>query len=99
MVVVSWYGTKPVSLMLAPEFHMGRHRIVSSQSKSISASLQPRWGFDRITNVLSDLLPTLHPAVMITHQIPFDQAPKASELIDEHPEEVVAVALIYEGGN
>ena len=43
IVVCSWYGTKPVPLMLGGAFHRRRLRIVSSQVSTIDAALQPRW--------------------------------------------------------
>src|SRR5262249_38511881 len=43
VAVVSYYGTRPVSLVLAPEFHFRRHHIVSSQVSSMGSGLQPRW--------------------------------------------------------
>ena len=43
VVVCSWYGTKPVPLLLGGPFHRRRLRIVSSQVGTIDAALQPRW--------------------------------------------------------
>jgi 2-desacetyl-2-hydroxyethyl bacteriochlorophyllide A dehydrogenase len=96
VVVVSWYGVKPVQLVLSPEFHMRRLRMVSSQVNVIGSGLQPRWDVQRRMNVVFDLLPSLHPKELITHRIPFDNAPEAYRLIDEEPESVLAVVLNYD---
>jgi 2-desacetyl-2-hydroxyethyl bacteriochlorophyllide A dehydrogenase len=93
--VVGWYGDKEVPLKLAPEFHVRRLRIVSSTVMLAGSGLQPRWDLARKLAVAVDWLPKLQASELITHRIPFDQAPEAYRLIDEHPEQVLSVALIY----
>jgi 2-desacetyl-2-hydroxyethyl bacteriochlorophyllide A dehydrogenase len=93
--VVSFYGDRPVKLILAPEFHVGRLKVISTQGGGFNALLRPRWDFRRRTRTAIELLPSLHTAAMITHRIPFERAPDAFRLIDENPGETLAVALIY----
>lgn len=95
VVVVSWYGTKPVTLTLAPAFHMRRQRLVSSQVCAMGSGLAPRWDIARRMEVVWDVLPTLHPDELITHRVPFDEAPRAFDLFDEQPDDVLAVVLTY----
>jgi len=94
--VVSFYGDRPVELVLTPEFHVGRQRIVSTMVGHVNPALRStRWDFRRRTRATIELLPGLHTAEMITHRIPFDHAPKAFQLLDETPDDVLAIALTY----
>jgi threonine dehydrogenase-like Zn-dependent dehydrogenase len=95
VVVPAWYGTKPVSLPLGGSFHRGRMRIVSSQVGSLDPALGPRWDRGRRQALARDLLGKLQLAPLITHQIPFERAAEAYDLVDRHPEEVVQVILTY----
>jgi 2-desacetyl-2-hydroxyethyl bacteriochlorophyllide A dehydrogenase len=95
VVVASWYGTKPVPLMLGGNFHRRRLRIVSSQVSTIDAALQPRWSHQRRLATARDLLPRLELASLISHRIPFECAAEAYTLVDRHSEEAVQVLLTY----
>jgi 2-desacetyl-2-hydroxyethyl bacteriochlorophyllide A dehydrogenase len=95
IVVCSWYGTKPVPLLLGGPFHRRRLRIVSSQVGSIDAALQPRWSYARRLALACELLPKIQLEPLISHRIPFAQAAEAYRLIDEQPESTVQVVLTY----
>lgn len=95
VVVVSWYGTKEVRLNLGGHFHRGRVRLRSSQVGCLNPALAARWDHGRRLAVAVDLLPRLRLADLISHRIPFAEAPRAYRLVDEHPEEVVQVVLTY----
>jgi 2-desacetyl-2-hydroxyethyl bacteriochlorophyllide A dehydrogenase len=95
IVVCSWYGTKPVPLLLGGPFHRRRLRIVSSQVGSIDAALQPRWSYARRLALARELLPRIRLEPLISHRIPFAQAAEAYRLIDEQPESTVQVVLTY----
>src|SRR5205085_3943316 len=82
VVVSSWYGTKPVSLMLGAAFHRRRLRIVSSQVSNIDASLQPRWTSARRLALARDLLCDLELRALISHHIPFQRAADAYRVVD-----------------
>ena len=97
VVAVSWYGTKPVPLALGGHFHRGRVRLRSSQVGGLDPALAPRWDRARRTALVSELLPQLRLAELISHRIPFAEAPAAYRLLDEHPEEALQVVLTYEG--
>jgi 2-desacetyl-2-hydroxyethyl bacteriochlorophyllide A dehydrogenase len=97
VVVCSWYGTEPVELRLGGAFHRNRIRLVSSQVSSIDSALQPRWTKSRRLKLALDLLPELRLAPLITHRIPFREAPEAYRLVDQHPERVVQLLLTYDG--
>jgi len=96
VVVVSWYGTKPVTLQLGQQFHRGRIRLRSSQVGHVDPALAPRWDCERRTEVALSLLPTLPLHELVSHTIPFSSAPEAYRLVDEQPGETMQVVLTYE---
>lgn len=96
VVAVSWYGTKPVTLTLGGHFHRGRVRLRSSQVGRLNPALAPRWDHARRLALVVDLLPQLRLAELISHRLPFAEAPAAYRLLDERPEETTQVVLIYD---
>lgn len=96
VVVVSWYGTKPVTLRLGGRFHRGRVRLRSSQVGQIDPALAPRWDRARRLGLVVELLPQLHLASLISHRIPLGEAAAAYRLLDESPDEVVQMVLTYD---
>jgi threonine dehydrogenase-like Zn-dependent dehydrogenase len=98
IVVASFYGDRPVEVVLSPEFHVGRQRIVSTMVGGVNPALGPRWDFGRRTATAIELLPGLHTAELITHRIPFERAAEAFRLLDESPADALAIALTYGGG-
>jgi len=97
IVAVSFFGTRVVPLVLSPEFHFRRQRIVSAQVSSIGSGLQPRWSFARRTSVAFDLLRQDWLHTPISHRFPFERAQEAYRLIDTRPEEALGVLLTYSG--
>jgi threonine dehydrogenase-like Zn-dependent dehydrogenase len=98
VVVASWYGTKPVTLSLGGHFHRGRVRVRSSQVGRIAPELGARWDRARRTEAALGLIPRLHLEGLVSHHIPFEEAPRAYRLVDEEPGETVQVVLTYDGG-
>jgi threonine dehydrogenase-like Zn-dependent dehydrogenase len=94
--VVGWYGAKQIPLVLAPQFYSRRLKLVSSSVLYAGSGLQPRWDLGRKLQVALDLLPSMHPEEMISHRIPFAQAPEAFRLLDERLGETMAVILTYD---
>jgi threonine dehydrogenase-like Zn-dependent dehydrogenase len=97
VVVASWYGSKPVTLSLGGHFHRGRVKVRSSQVGRISPELGPRWDRARRTEAVLYLLPRLRLAELVSHKVPFEEAPRAYRLVDEAPGETVQVVLTYGG--
>jgi 2-desacetyl-2-hydroxyethyl bacteriochlorophyllide A dehydrogenase len=94
--VVGWYGAKQIPLVLAPQFYSQRLKLVSSSVLYAGSGLQPRWDLGRKLQAALDLLPSMHPEDMISHRIPFAQAPDAFTLLDEHLDQTLAVILTYD---
>lgn len=96
VIAASWYGTKPVDLMLGGHFHRGRVRLRSSQVGSLSPEAAPRWDRMRRMQTAMSLLPCLHLKNLISHRFSFEEAPEAYRMLDERPAEVVQVVLVYQ---
>jgi len=95
VVVLSWYGIKPVTLHLGKEFHRQRLTIKSSQVSHLNPALGPRWSTRRRMETVLRLLPQLRLEELISDIVPFEQAYGAFERIDGKPEEVMQVVLSY----
>jgi threonine dehydrogenase-like Zn-dependent dehydrogenase len=67
----------------------------ASQVGTIAPELAHRWSVQRRRDTAVKLLSRLRVAELITHVLPFDEAPAAYELIDRHPEQVIQVLLSY----
>jgi 2-desacetyl-2-hydroxyethyl bacteriochlorophyllide A dehydrogenase len=96
IAAVAWYGTREVPLVLTPEFHFRRPRIVSSWVGMIGSGQQARWTPERQRDVALSGVSQIEVERLITHRVPFAEAPRAYELIDSHPEQTLAVLLDYE---
>lgn len=96
VVVASWYGAKPVTLSLGGHFHRGRVRLVSSQVGRIAPALAPRWTVERRRAVARGLLRSLPLAELISHRIPFAEAPTAFAMLELRPESALQVVLTYD---
>ena len=94
-LVVSWYGTKEVSLPLGADFHRRRLRIRSTQVSTIPARLGARWNVHRRRAVTRDLLDRLPVGVLATHAFPFLQAADAFAAVDRGEPGLVHAALCY----
>jgi 2-desacetyl-2-hydroxyethyl bacteriochlorophyllide A dehydrogenase len=95
IIVLSYYGRRPATLRLSPEFHLRRQRIVSSMVGVVGSGLQPRWDPERRMDVAMERLAGLDVQHLITHRIPFDRAPEAYAIIDTRPEQSLGVLLEY----
>ncbi len=96
ITAVSFFGNRTVPLILAPEFHYRRHRLISSQVSTVGSGLQPRWTLGRRMATVFDLLADDRLRTPISHRLPFADAPEAYRLLDEEPETTMGVALNYE---
>ena len=97
VVVASWYGTKPVTLELGGHFHRGRVRLRSSQVGRSNPALAPRWNRARLMEEVLGLLGRLKLKELISHRIPFEEAPEAYTLLEERPQEALQVIFTYKG--
>jgi threonine dehydrogenase-like Zn-dependent dehydrogenase len=61
----------------------------------MSPDLSPRWDRDRRMETVLDLLPRLRLKELVSHRFPFEEAPDAYRLVDEHPGKAVQVVLTH----
>lgn len=90
IAVLSYFGKRPVPLVLAPEFHWRRQAIISS-----NAGTRPRWTPERRTAATLAMLPGLGVPDLVSEEVSFGEAPAAYRAVDEAPDEVLAVILRY----
>jgi threonine dehydrogenase-like Zn-dependent dehydrogenase len=95
VVVMSWYGTKPVILHLGEEFHRNRIKMRSSQVSHIDPALTPRWSVKRRMDIVLKLLPQFDLSQLISHVYPFEEAQRAYEKVDKDSAETLQVVLNY----
>jgi 2-desacetyl-2-hydroxyethyl bacteriochlorophyllide A dehydrogenase len=95
IIIGSWYGKKTSQVSLGTDFHRKRIQIVSSQVSKIQPSYSGRWDKKRRIDVCWKLLKTIKPDRLVSHIIPFENAQKAYEMIDAHPDKTLQVLLKY----
>ncbi|MFW6002946.1 MAG: zinc-dependent alcohol dehydrogenase [Halanaeroarchaeum sp.] len=96
VIVGSWYGTKRAHLDLGADFHRDRVSIESSQVSTLAPDSRGRFTRDRRAAVALDRLRTMDTASLITHRVPFTDAPSAYSMLDRRPETAIQVLLTYE---
>lgn len=94
VVVVSYYGTRQVQLLLAPEFHYRRIRVVSTQAGRINPELTPRWSMPRRVAVAMDRLRGVD-LDLVSHRFALADAGRAYETVDRPEGDVRGVLLTY----
>ena len=97
VVAASWYGTKPVGLPLGGRFHRGRVGIKSSQVGRMAPELSARWNAERRSEaVISHLRdPCIPLEPLVSHRVPFREAPAAYRMLDEGSDKAVQVVFDY----
>ncbi|MGH2447306.1 MAG: zinc-dependent alcohol dehydrogenase, partial [Chloroflexota bacterium] len=96
VAVLAYYGAKPIPLVLSPEFHVQRLRVVSVQNAMVGSGLQPRWDTTRRMGVVMERLTKIDTDRLITHRFGIEQAPEAYQLLDQHPDQALGVLLDYQ---
>lgn len=95
VAVLSFFGTRQVPLVLSPEFHYRRLRMISSQVSSLGSGLQPRWSRERRNAAAFDLLRSDWLVTPVSHELPFERAPEAYAILDKTPQDAMGIVLRY----
>lgn len=95
VIALSWYGGSFDGLDLAGEFHHNRVQVVCSQVAAVNPDLGPLWTVDRRMARVREYLAGLDLMPLISHRVPFDEAPRAFDLVDRHADETMQVLLTY----
>jgi len=96
VVIGSWYGDRPATLALGGTFHRSRIRLIGSQVSTIAPRWTGRWSKARRLGVAWRMLAAIEPTRLITHRFPLCRAAEAYDLLDQRPDEAVAVLLTYD---
>lgn len=95
IVELSWYGNRPPSIPLGESFHSRRLQLIGSQVGSVSPLRRPRWPHARRLAKALALLDDPRFDRLVTHVIPFAQAPARLPHLLTHEEDALAILLDY----
>jgi threonine dehydrogenase-like Zn-dependent dehydrogenase len=93
VAVAAWYGTRPVTLSLSPDFHLNSIKIISIHAFHLDED--NRWDRERIDLTSLDFLKSIDVEPLISHRIPFDDAPRAYRELDQNTGQTLGVLLTY----
>ncbi|RXT54254.1 zinc-dependent alcohol dehydrogenase [Bradyrhizobium betae] len=93
IAVPAWYGTRPVTLSLSPDFHLKSLKIISIHVSNLDED--KRWDAERKFLTSVDYLSKIDVERFLSHRIPFAEAPQAYDLIDKNPDETYSILLEY----
>lgn len=96
VIVGSWYGTKRASLDLGGGFHRDRVSIESSQVSTLAPDSRGRWSKQRRLDTALDHLRRLDTERLVTHELPFENAPSAYDLLADDRNDALQVLLRYD---
>ncbi|WP_428032020.1 zinc-dependent alcohol dehydrogenase [Ancylobacter sp.] len=95
IVEMSWYGDAAPAVPLGESFHSRRLQLIGSQVGSVSASRRPRWTHARRLAKALALLDDARLDRLVSHVVPFAQAPaRLPELLAEG-QDALAILLDY----
>lgn len=97
LLIVSWFGSKPVALPLGGAFHRRRLTIRSTQVSTIPARMSATWTVARRRAEAAALLPELPLDELCTHVFPFGEAAGAFRAVDENAPGLMHAVLHYDG--
>ncbi|WP_130513890.1 zinc-dependent alcohol dehydrogenase [Krasilnikovia cinnamomea] len=95
--VASYHGD-PGGLRLGEEYHRNRITLLSSMTINGCPARTPTWTLDRLNATAREQITAGAVRVdqLITHRIPFAQAPAAYALLRDTPEKTIKVVLTYD---
>jgi 2-desacetyl-2-hydroxyethyl bacteriochlorophyllide A dehydrogenase len=97
VISLGFYQNNARGLYLGEEFHHNRVQIICSQIFAVNPALSYRWDVQRLERTIMALQAAgrLELTPLITHEIPFREAPAAYQLLEEHPDAAVQIVLTY----
>ena len=96
IIIGSWYGKKSTAIDLGGKAHRNRISICTSQVSSLAPELSGRWNKERRFDVAWQMLQTIKPSRLISHQVPLLEAEHIYKKIHETPERVVQAVFVYD---
>lgn len=95
IVEVSWYGEHAPSVPLGEAFHSRRLQLIGSQVGAVSPARRPRWPHARRLAKALDLLHDARLDRLVTHVVPFEEAPSRLPSLLAGGEDALAILLDY----
>lgn len=95
IIELSWYGEGTVPVALGGAFHARRLRIAASQVGHVSPSRRPRWDYARRLRAALGLLRDARLDALLTHDVPFAEAPARLPALLAAEADALAVSLRY----
>lgn len=96
VIEMSWYGDQSVEVPLGADFHSRRIKLISSQVGTIPAERQARWSFRRRMEVALSLLGDPRLDLLVSHRIPFVEAPERVPEVLNKNADVLAAMIVYD---
>lgn len=97
VIAGSWYGAGAAPLILGTRAHRNRNTIRFSQVSHLDPALTGRFDRVRRMKLALDWLSRLPVEPLITHRVPFSEAPEAWELLRASPRGCLQILLTHEG--
>ena len=97
VISLGFYQNNARGLYLGEEFHHNRVQIICSQIFAVNPALSYRWDVPRLERTIMALQAAgrLELTPLITHEIPFREAERAYQLLDQHPDSAVQAVLLF----
>jgi 2-desacetyl-2-hydroxyethyl bacteriochlorophyllide A dehydrogenase len=96
VLVASWFGTKPVPLLLGGAFHRRRLTLRSTQVSTIPARLSAEWTKKRRVEATLSLMKELPLDLLATHEFPLPQVSRAFRAVDTSIDGLIHAAINYQ---
>ncbi len=95
VVAAGFFQGEGAGLSLGEEFHHNRVQVVCSQISGVAPALSYRWDSYRLARTAVDLAVSgrLQLAPLVSHVLPFEEAPAAFDLLDRTPDQALQVVL------
>ncbi len=94
ITAMSWYGGSGDALRLSDEFHHNRVSIRSSQVGAVDPG-HVTWSMGRRSQSVLAAFGYLELESLLTTYIPFAEAPRGYDLVDNHSDQIIQVVLQY----
>jgi threonine dehydrogenase-like Zn-dependent dehydrogenase len=96
VLVASWFGTKPVPLLLGGAFHRRRLTLRSTQVSTIPARLTAEWTKKRRLATTLNLMKELPLDLLATHEFPLSEVSHAFRAVDSSIDGLIHAAINYQ---
>lgn len=93
-VVIGSMPNHPWQFHFGQEMHFNGVRLYGANVSALPDDLGPAWDKPRREGYVRQLIPDLDLLPLLTHELPFDDAPNIYAMLDENPADVISVAMV-----